>query len=80
MAEDLNSGLPSHNSASTQSGTWTQSLRIASPVLWPLSHAASYYQLIFTNKFCAQLHSSESDVSTHTLLGHIAKFSRQERK
>ena len=42
MAEDLNSGLPWTNPASSQSKTWTQGLRIASSALLPLSHPASY--------------------------------------
>ena len=33
MAEDLSSELPRTNPASGQSGTWTRSLRIASPTL-----------------------------------------------
>ena len=34
--------LPRTNPASGQSGTWTRDLRIASPALKPLGHAASY--------------------------------------
>ena len=33
VAEDLNSGLPWTNPASSQKGTWTRGLRFASPVL-----------------------------------------------
>ena len=34
-----------------QSGTWTCSLRISSPVPWPLRYAASLYQLLTTTLF-----------------------------
>ena len=40
VVEDLNSGLPWTNPASGQGGTWTRGLRIASPALQPLDHAA----------------------------------------
>ena len=41
VAENLNSGRPSTNPASGQSGTRTRDRRIASPTRWPLGHAAS---------------------------------------
>ncbi len=37
----LNLGLPGANPASGLSRTWTRELRIASPALYPLGHAAS---------------------------------------
>ena len=40
VVEDLNSGLPRTNPAGGQCGTWTWGLRIASPALKPLGHAA----------------------------------------
>ena len=41
VAENLNSGRPSTNPASGQSGTRTRDRQIASPTRWPLGHAAS---------------------------------------
>ena len=41
MTEDLNSWLPWANPAGGQSGTWTRSLRTASPALKPIGHVAS---------------------------------------
>ena len=40
VVEDLNSGQPRTNPAGGQCGTWTWGLRIASPALKPLGHAA----------------------------------------
>ena len=39
---DLNTWLARKNPVKGQGGTWTWGLRIASPVLWPLSHVASF--------------------------------------
>ena len=46
MAKDLNSGPQRTNPAGGHGRTWTRSLRITSPVPWPLDYTISYSGLV----------------------------------
>ena len=67
VVEDLNSGLPWTNPASGQSATWTRGLRIASPALKPLGHAAS------SGRFSIRSQYDRTDRNRSSVLGYWAR-------